>query len=99
MSDQDEISRLLASIPVLRCPEGHAGSFVLVRTNEFFYHVEDNGKFLAYDKKAFDSNIQGEILMCGICSKRFDMPADYEMRSKLRDGTTEEEADVEPTLP
>lgn len=99
MSDQDEISRLLASIPVLRCPQGHAGSFVLVRSNEFFYHVEDNGKFLAHDKKAYDSNTQGEILMCGICQERFPVPPDCELRSKLREGTTEEEADVAPNVP
>lgn len=98
-SEQDEITRLLASIPVLRCPEGHAGSFVLIRSNEFFYHVEDNGKFLAHDKKAYDSNVQGEILMCGICQHRFPVPPDYELRSKLREGGTEEEAEVQPNIP
>jgi hypothetical protein len=95
----DEIDRLLASIPVLRCPEGHAGSFVLIRTNEFLYHLEDNGKFLVHDKRAYDSTLKDQTLMCGICSTRFPVPDDYEIRSKIREGGTEEEAEVTPNIP
>lgn len=95
---EDEISRLLASVPVLRCPNGHSGSAIVIRTTEFSYHVSDNGKFLAHEARAFDSNVVSETLACGICNVRFDIPDGYEMRSKKRGGGSEEEDDTESTL-
>lgn len=91
--ERDEISRLLASIPVLRCPQGHAGSFVVVKTTEFFYHVEDNGKFLSHDTKSFDKNDKDQALVCGICNTRFELPNGYELKAKRRGEEDEEQPD------
>src|SRR5687768_3430106 len=79
MSELDDISALLASVPTFRCPQGHGGSFTLYREMEavILADVSVDGVSLDQDNNYVTAQYaEGSKwqLKCETCKAPFDIP-------------------------